>query len=210
MFAFLAPAALKLLLGRMWTNAKADYARIPPKVKLVLLALALAFAAFLLHQHVAHKALKAADQAGYNRRASEDAAALVELQRRVRTAEANGTAIATDTRSKNDASNSAINAHADALSMRGPGAARCRQVSNPVVPAASSEHGAGSDRPADAAGGSVPAGDGQSNLAAVPFDWLVNRARQCDLDRAENLSWRDWYVRESAEWQKLTSERGGQ
>jgi hypothetical protein len=180
-------------------------ATIPKPVWEALAVVGYVLALFFLHQHYADAALKAADAAGYERRAAEDAKVIVEMRARGQTAEANGKTISTDTRSTNDAANAGTNAAADSLLAHGPGAARCGHVSNSAVPAASGEHEPGSDRPADGAGTVLP---GDDQLAAVPWNWLVGRARQADLDRSEVLAWRDWYVRQNAEWQKLKAGGG--
>jgi hypothetical protein len=92
-------------------------------------------ALFALHQHYANAAIKAADAAGYERRASEDAAALIELRNRAATAEATGKAISQESRSRNDAQNADIHGTAGAIRMRGPGsAADCRRSVIPPFP----------------------------------------------------------------------------
>jgi hypothetical protein len=40
------------------------------------------------------------------------------------------------------------------------------------------------------------------DLAAVPWQWLVQRSEQADLNRQEVLSWREWYRKLAAEWPK--------
>jgi hypothetical protein len=190
------------LLAKL-SGAKATLAKVPPKVWYGLAIVAALVASILVHQHYAHKALKAADAAGYARAAKEDADALVALRKRAEVAEANAKAIAQDIRNRNDETNRAIAADAASLKLRGPGAASCRRISDPALPATRGQPVAADHQRADAAPGQVLATDGQPDLAAVPWQWLVGRAEQCDLDRAESLSWRDWYARQSAEWAKL-------
>jgi hypothetical protein len=155
-------------------------------------------AGLLLHQHIAHKRLKAADAAGYARAVAEDAKVIAAMRARAQTAEANMSRISQESRVKNDTDNRNINAAAAVIVRSGPGAASCRRVGNPAVPASSSGHVAGNSAPGPAAA-PVLADNG---LAAVPWDWLVNTGREADLDRAEALAWRDWYKREAAEWEK--------
>lgn len=76
-----------------------------------------------------------------------------------------------------------INRDADTLRLSGPGRARCPA---PAKPANGREP---QPRLPDVAGPEMPADD----RAAVPWGWLVQRAEQCDLNRAEVLAWRDWH-----------------
>jgi Tfp pilus assembly protein FimV len=152
---------------------------------------------------IAHKQLKAAHDAGYAERAAQDAEALKALTARVEQITANTNKIASDIRGNTDAQAASSHATvADGLSVHGPGAAHCRPVTVPALPAASGQH----DTPAgaaDAAAGSVPASNGESELAGVPWRWLVGRGEQADLDGQEVRAWREWYQREAAEWEKL-------
>jgi hypothetical protein len=175
---------------------------VPKPVWEALAVIGYAAALLFLHQHYAHAAISAADKAGYARAKEQDAKALDDLKKRAAAAITNGAAISQDTRSKNDAQAADIRSTAGALSVRGPGAARCGCVDHSAVPAASSQPIA-ADRQSDAAGSAVSAADRATDVAGVPWQWLVGRAEQCDLDRAESLSWRDWYAREAAEWAKL-------
>jgi hypothetical protein len=88
---------------------------------------------------------------------------------------------------------------ADALRLRGPGkAVACTgQVDHAGVPASASGPGASSWKP-DASGPDLPA----EQWAAVPWQWLVQRAQQCDLNRAEALAWREWHSKQSMLRQK--------
>jgi hypothetical protein len=182
-------------------GAKATLAKVPPKVWYGLAIVAAVVGSFFVHQHYAHKALKAADASGYNRARQEDAKVIAQMRVRAEAAEANAKAISQDTRNRNDETNRRIASSADALLVRGPGAASCRRVSNPTVSASSSQPRASSGA-GDAAASPMSSDDG---TAAVPWVWLVNSSREADLNRAEVLSWRDWYQRQSAEWAKLRS-----
>lgn len=192
MLSFLAPAALKLLLGRMWGNAKADVARIPPKVKLALLGLACALALFFVHQHIAHKALAAA----YNHGKSDEAAAIAKKALALKTRiDALTSRIALDERNKNDAENRRISAAADALRLRGPGKASCSVHSQPAAAAGGHDHGG----TGDVAVGPLPDG-ARVDLIGLPFADTVDFAKNHDSWRAEALSWRSYYARLKQAW----------
>src|SRR5690242_17468522 len=91
MFAALfAKLGLNLLWGKAVANAKHDWAAIPRKVKLAIAAIAAIVVLFFVHQHYAHKALKAADLAGYQRAKAEDRAAALELAKHARATETVG------------------------------------------------------------------------------------------------------------------------
>lgn len=162
-------------------------------------------ALLFLHQHYAHAALKAADQAGYDRRASEDVKVLADLRRDVAVADAQVKAIAAKERKTNDEANARIAADAGTLLVHGPGkaaAANCRPVSDPGVSAVSG----GPQPPANAAndaGAILPGGDGPTDRAVVPWGWLVGRAKECDLDRAEAVAWRNAHAGDAAAWERL-------
>src|SRR4051812_20894130 len=64
-------------------------ATVPKPVWEAIAVVGYVVALIALHQHYANAALKAADKAGYERRASEDAAALIELVKKVHTANTN-------------------------------------------------------------------------------------------------------------------------
>jgi hypothetical protein len=100
--------------------------------------------------------------------------------------------IAADIREKNDEENRRIAGDADTLRVSGPGRSRVA-----CAPAAAGGHQPANGKP-DVAGPQMPATDS----AAVPWPWLVQRAEQADLNRAEVLSWRDWYQRLLAQWPK--------
>lgn len=100
--------------------------------------------------------------------------------------------ITTDIRSRTDETNGRIDARADDQRVHGPGAARC-----PTVPAASGGHDEASGQ-SDATGPRLPPEDS----AAVPWPWLVERARVCDLNRQEVLAWREWHGKVLETWPK--------
>ena len=154
------------------------------------------------HQHVAHKALKKADAAGYQRAKDEDARALVKAHKDALAwktkYDRNEATRSQKFRENTDAQIAAINRHADNLLRNGPGKARCGQVAYPGTSAGAGGSVA-SSRPGSAAAASLPPADG---LAAVPWNWLVNTGGQCDLNRSEAQSWRDWYSALVKAWPK--------
>jgi hypothetical protein len=160
-------------------------------------------ALFALHQHAAHAALKKADQAGYQRAKDEDAKTLAQMRARAVKAEENATKITQQVRTKHDQEVQANAAAADAVRVRGPGAAGCRPVQHPAFPAAASVDGAG-HRQADAAVAQVPSGEGESRTLRIALvAGAVALGKQDDDLIAEVPAWRDWYPLKVAEWDKL-------
>jgi hypothetical protein len=117
---------------------------------------------------------------------------LDKIDRDARKAQAAGKQISKDIRGKTDEENRRIAGDADAVRVSGPGKAVCRPA-----PAAPGGHDKASGKP-DAPGPQVPPADS----AAVPWPWLVQRAEQADLNRAEVLAWREWYDKLVASWPK--------
>jgi hypothetical protein len=107
-------------------------------------------------------------------------------------------AITAPIRKQNDETNARIAGDADDLRLRGPGKARASCQPS----AAAGQPGAAGHELPDAAGSGAAAADGLSDFAAVPWGWLVGRAEQADLDRAEVLAWRTWYARQAELSQK--------
>lgn len=79
-------------------------------------------------------------------------------------------------------------ARASSLLDAGPGKARCGQVNYPSAPASAGRRDARS-RPVDAAVDRLPSEAGP-DLAAVPFGDFVNRAKVCDANLSEVITWR--------------------
>src|SRR5689334_8890829 len=103
--------------------------------------------------------------------------------------------ISQDIRGRNEEDLRTHGATAADQRLRGPGKATCGgQGNNPGISASASQHEPASGN-ADAAGSSLPAND----RAAVPWSWLTDRAQQCDDNRSESLSWREWYARQSVQ-----------
>lgn len=99
-------------------------------------------------------------------------------------------------KARHDETVTVIYRDADALRVRGPGKAAC-----PGYPGVSG--GSGRSEPisggADASGLGLP----EQGWAAVPWGWLVGEAENCDLNRAEVLTWREWYRLQSEAWAKI-------
>lgn len=150
--------------------------------KPLLIALAIGLAVFFAMRWY-HGQISAAEARGYHR--------AVEDGRKVaKKTDDKTTKISSEIRSKIDETNRHIAARADDQRVRGPGAARC-----PAPPAASGGHDEASGKP-DATGPGLLAEDS----AAVPWPWLVERAKQCDLNRNEVLAWREWHERVLEAW----------
>jgi hypothetical protein len=148
--------------------------------------------AFLVHQHYAHKAIANAYAQGKADEAKHVEQQALKIKAKV---DALTGKIAAQERMKNDEQNRRIAAAADDLRLRGPGKATC--AGSASLPSAAGGHVAPSGD-GNAAGPQVPSDD----RAAVPWGWLVNRAEEHDVDRAEVLSWREWYSRLVAAWPK--------
>lgn len=124
--------------------------------------------------------------------------------RRIRIdAEAQAAEITEKVRSDNERQARTIASDAGSLRVRGPGAAAddCRPIDHPGLPAAASGARAGSGAGADT-GPPVPSSD----RASVSWQWLVDHAEQADLNRAEVIAWRDWWVAQSAAWEKMRAQ----
>lgn len=158
---------------------------LPRSVWIVLAIVAALGLGTCAHDRAVHKHYNSAYAQGKADEASRIAKKAKEL-------EAKANRLANEIRSKADAKARDIAVRADDLRVSGPGRSRCA-----VPPAPTSGHKQASGN-GDAAGPQVPTGDS----AAVPWPWLVNRAEQADLNRAEVLAWREWYERLKAEWQK--------
>jgi hypothetical protein len=88
---------------------------------------------------------------------------------------------------------------AGAVLMRGPAKAACS--GNPGISSGPS----GSNPPTgggSAAVDQVPTGE-RVELIGLPFAGTVALAQQCDMNRAEAQSWREWHRQQSEAWKKL-------
>lgn len=203
--ALVARFGLKVVLGKAASIGRA----VPPKGWLAIAVASALAIGFIVHQRHAHAALKAADSGGYARavKVYQRALAIVHARavKRRLAAEATGRAISTKTKEANDAQNRDIARRADDQRLRGPGkaAAGCGPVYNSGISAAGGQPGAGDHRPADAGGTVLPDGDRPADRAVVPWNWLTGRGEQCDLDRAEALTWRSWYQQQAKAWEAM-------
>jgi hypothetical protein len=161
-----------------WLAARAFLGRVP---KAVWIAIAVALVLGLgvrWHNGQIHDAEKRGEARAY-----------AAVERKARELEAKANATADKIRSKSDETARAIAADADIIRVSGPGKARCSPVPTPT-----SRREEAGGKP-NAAGPEVPTDD----RAAVPWQWLVQRAEQCDLNRNEVLSWREWYEKLAAQ-----------
>jgi hypothetical protein len=206
LFASIGAKLAATFIGQKVKDGAGFLASVPKPVWEGFTVVAYVLALLFLHQHYANAALKAADAAGYQRRADEDAKAIVELAAKVRTTDAQLAAIATNQRNHADEENRRTNADADALLVRGPGKATAPVCGGPVansrVPAAASGPQP-ANRTAQDTGALLPGGDGQADRTIVSWRWLVGTIRQCDLDRTEALSWRNDYQARAKVWAQL-------
>jgi hypothetical protein len=193
MIPFIAAAALKL------SPVGAFIKRIPRGVWIALAVVAVIALGAFWHG----RAVKHAHDAAYSAGVASEAA---RIEKKANALAAKATAIAEAVKERNNETNRRIAGDADDLRVRGPGKAACL---NPATTAASRHQPSG--RPGDAASGQVPVADGLANslpeLAAVPWPWLVDRAEQCDLNRAEVLSWRENYQLQLEAWKKSGGNR---
>jgi hypothetical protein len=185
-----------MALGARLLPVRAFFGSIPRWAYIALAIVLAGLTGVLVHQHYAHKAIAAAEQRGEARAYANVARQAQELASK---ANALNAGIAAAFKEKNREENARIAAAADTLRLRGPGAARCAAVAG--VSASASGSVAAGGKP-DAAGPQVPPDD----RAVVPWGWLVGRAEQADLNRAEVVAWRDWYQRFAAEWTKWQSD----
>ena len=157
-------------------------------------------AAFVIGWHLwgdrsrLREARKEADKAGYSRAMFEVEARALRIEAKVKALDKS---ITTEIRNRNNEEARHIATTADNLRVRGPGAARCNV--GPAVPGS-----AGGRNPADRGANATPAGvPVEVGVAAVPWNWLVDRAEKCDVDRAEVISWREWHDKWGKAWVKL-------
>lgn len=157
-----------------WLAIRGFLSRIPKAVWLALGVLACLFLIWRWH----NGEIKEAEKRGADR-------AYAAVEKKALELKAQADAAADKIRSKTDEQARTIAADADVIRMSGPGKARACPV--PQSPGRREEAGGRTD----AAGPEVPTDD----RAAVPWQWLAQRAEQCDLNRNEVLAWREWHQR---------------
>lgn len=184
MIPFLAAAAAKL------SPVGAFLKKIPRGVWIALAAAAAFGAIVWWHNHTVSNARKEGYAAGVKAEGDRIAAKALKLAK-------DAEAISSKARSLNSETNRRIAGDADAIRVSGPGKASCL---NPAT-VGTGRRVTPAGKP-DVARSEVPTGDGEALLAAVPWPWLVDRAEQCDLNRAEAETWRKWHKDLTDAWQK--------
>lgn len=190
--------------------AGAALKRIPPKAWYALaIGVALA-AAFFIHQHLAHKAIAAAKleqkQADDAATAEFLAAAHADALEWKSRAEQKGAAIATSERTQHEQDLSSNAALADALQLRGPGAAASH-----CGPDDRSGSAAGAGGHVDASSGAgatvAPVPDPERvDIIALPFDPTVALTLEHDDLLSEVKRWRDNDAKQRAAWSAMKAE----
>jgi multidrug efflux pump subunit AcrA (membrane-fusion protein) len=177
-----------------------------PKWCWIALAGAVALAGGLLWHHSAavrhddavRAQQKAADESAFAKQAAAVARQAASIRKQT---EQLLSAISQVERNRNAQANRATVAAADDLRLRGPGKASCGPLDYSGVPASPGGHDATIGK-TNAPVAAVP--DPQRvELIALPFAGTVNAAEVCDMNRNENATWRDWYAREYAAWEKM-------
>lgn len=164
----------------LWLRALPGVFRLVPREVWYVLAAAILFAGA---RGWYHGKLDDAEKRG-------EARAYAAVEQKARSIQAKSEALAAKLREQNDETNRRIDGDARTVLVRGPGKAAC--------PAARSEaprQPLAPGRPADAAVDRVPYPEWQQ-LIGLPFAGAVEFARQCDLNRAEVLTWRDNYQKQ--------------
>jgi hypothetical protein len=185
-------AALLARVSGLTSAAKNVASKVPPKVWYALAIVAALVAGYLVHQHLVHKfrtevqrAQMASDNDHWKRKLAAAHADAIAWKLK---AEAAAATISKEERTQDEETIRSDAAVADALGMRGPGAAasHCGPVGDPGAGAGAGGHEPPVAEP-DVTGPAVPS----ENWALVPWDWLVGRAREHDDGLAENLAWRN-------------------
>lgn len=191
MFAFLAPAALRLILGRAFANAKSDLAKIPPKGWLIIAIVLAIVVGFFVHQHRAHAAIAAAEKRGYDHAIADVKAQQARVDARARARKARIETAATRITQKTEAhlAKTVTDIAGDARALRVRGAPRLEpvRVTGGALPGL----------PGAAGGGDGAAQGAVSGLAQVPWIELVDHGELCDVDRAKLGALQGW-IREQA------------
>jgi len=143
-----------------------------------------AFAVLLLgfqlwHSSRVNAVIAAAEKRGADAAYARVTAKAIALERKA-------AALAETLRSRNNETNRLIAADADDLRLRGPGKAAC-PVAAPAAPGGHQPPGGA----ADAAVAPLPDRE-RVDLIALPFAGAIAFAEQCDLNRAEVLTWRQF------------------
>lgn len=197
--------ALRLFAPALFSTIAKGFAAIPPKVWLVLGALALLGGTYWYHRSTVADAYEAGKVAGAAARDAKWQASFDRMEAAADQWRANFeqsiTKITERVRNENAAELRRIGARADGLRLHGPGQA--------TAPACAVREGAA--RLPGAPGGhestGQPVADGMAGmrdeepLALVPWPELVNRAEDADADAAEVIAWRTWYAKQKDAWE---------
>lgn len=191
----LARFGLNLVFGGIGNFLK----RVPWQVWAAIGALLLIAGAVWFHQRAVHRLHDAAYAAGQSDEKAAWQAQLAKAQLAAKDWRAKYDAAAKDLSNKIGERNALearnIAARADDLRLRGPGqAAACAGPGNGAGSSAGASGHDASGGPGDAAVAAMPAGEA---LAIVPWEPLVQFGEQHDLDRAEVLTWREWYAQQA-------------
>lgn len=150
-----------------------------PRWIFALVALAaLVGGAVLFHSRAVHNLSSESYKRGEDDQKARDKAMIVKLNAEL-------AAATSKLKDKTDVEMRTVYVAAERERVLGPGKAGL-WCPDPAGPAG------GRDAPAaerDDGGYRLPSPD----RAAVPWGWLVSRAQQCDLDRAEVIAWRTWH-----------------
>lgn len=160
-----------------------------PRWLWILLALAAAiFFALRWHAGKVEDLRSSSFKAGYDK-------AVADGRTRVRIVERRSESISSEERNKahEEIQHNAV--RADALRVRGPGAAACVDPGLPVGAGGSGTTGGRAD---DALAGM--SGGERERLIALPFGETVDLAEQADANRTEVLAWREWHRRLTEMW----------
>lgn len=197
--------ALRLFAPALFGTIAKVFAAIPPKVWLVLAALALLGGAYWYHRSTMADAYEAGKVAGAAARDAKWQASFDRMEAAAdqwRTNFEQSTSTITERiRDENAAELRRIGARADGLRLRGPGQA--------TAPACAVREGAA--RLPSPTGGPQPTGQPVANgmaglpdeepLALVPWPDLVQRSEAADADAAEVKAWRTWYAKQKDAWE---------
>jgi hypothetical protein len=192
MFAGLfAKVAANAVLGRVAANAKADWAAIPPKVKLAIAIGILVLILFFVHQHVAHKAIAAAEKRGYAHAIADVKAEQARTDARARARKQRIEAAAATITKKAEVH------HEQAVADIAGDAGAMRLRWSPRVEPGRYAGGGLPGLPGPAGGGDGAAHGTLPELVEVPRVPLIDHGELCDVDRAKLETLQGW-IRDQA------------
>jgi hypothetical protein len=190
MIPFVAAIALKLSPVRAFLKS------IPRPVWIALAVLVALGVLILWHKDKVSDARKEGYAAGVKYEGDRIAKRAAEIKAK---ADKLTSAITNKLKEQNDEKVRIIYRDAGTVLMRGPAKAACS--GDPGI----SRSSGGSSPPAgqgSSAVDQVPTGE-RVDLIGLPFPGTVALAQQCDMNRAEAASWREWHRQQSEAWKKL-------